>query len=1130
MKSRIIFLLVFIASSLWSSLLFAQTEICNNGIDDDGDGFVDCYDGSCAGVAECGDFFMGDEASCEAKPTEFPEFKMKQKWGSDKGTAATWSRVSIGDVNGDGIPEVIVTNRETNKMFVLNGNDGSIKQQFNLSYSPEHGVAMADFEGDGYAEFIVSGRDKSIEAYSFDPGLNQFKKIWGANTNSEGGQTKGRPMVLALADFKSTGNTQLYYKNEIRDAKTGLRLVNGLGDWENNVNFAPVAIDILEDSECTDCKGLELVSGGVIYSVNLGNGTKDNGKLTAIKTLPGYYVKESGWTENFSSTSIADYNLDGYLDVIASGATGNNHGPTTVFFWDIKNNVVKKYAPSNNWDKGTGRLNISDIDGNGKLNVTFVSGKKLFALDENFNLLWEKSINEVTSGFTGTTVFDFNGDGAYEIVYRDEKVLYIINGIDGSTYSSVPCKSRTSSEYPVVADVDGDGATEICVVCGFDDSMDEQNGSNTKDGQVRVYKSDGESWVPSRKVWNQHTYFNVNINDNLTIPKQQQKHHLVFSSGECGSGANRPLNTFLNQSPYLDLKGCPTYGAPDFTVLPATLVVKPPTCPDKTFTVSFDVRNDGDIPVSGTVPITFYNGNPKVASGVKLNTVNQTVTNLKPGETISFTDLSVVGPGSNFTLYIAFNDAGTDTPPITLPNGGILECNYDNNIISTAITPDPFPFVVEKLRDNIKCETSAVDNGAATAYVVNGTDTITAGYTFKWYKGTAVKATPDFTGATYTGLPNGTYTVTAVNDAAQCGSTVETVEILNSFEELDVHIVYEKDVTKCTSSDGELSAYVLKNGTQYHEEGGYSFTWYKSSNVLNPDSVVAIGYYASGLAPESYSVVVTDDASGCKSIAAFTVGSNLATPEVTVVIDKEVTQCNQPTGGKLKANVGGTTGNHFFKWYDGENIKITPDHTGVQYPGLGPGKYTVVAVDKVTGCASDPKTVEIGTTVADPTVSITNTINPTSCLGTPNGEVTIAVSTPSPGIEPASGYSIVWYQGTTTSSPQVPGANLSADKKTAKKLAAGDYLVVVTNNNTTCFEQLYFSLADSSALPVVTTTHLDNSICDPALTSPATAYNGSITAAVTYKTNPVGPGQIFFQLVPGHRLHNGCNNNRNGFP
>ena len=92
-----------------------------------------------------------------------------------------------------------------------------------------------------------------------------------------------------------------------------------------------------------------------------------------------------------------------------------------------------------------------------KSNATFVSGSKVFALKEDFTLLWSVNINEGTSGYTGTTVFDFNNDNAVEIVYRDEAYLYIINGKTGAVFTQATCRSRTANDYPIVVDLDGDG-------------------------------------------------------------------------------------------------------------------------------------------------------------------------------------------------------------------------------------------------------------------------------------------------------------------------------------------------------------------------------------------------------------------------------------------------------------------------------------------------------------------------------------------------------------------------------------------------------------------------------------------------------------------------------------------------
>src|SRR5690606_25611158 len=148
---------------------------------------------------------------------------------------------------------------------ILNGSNGTIKQEINLNYKPEGGVAIGDIDRDGKAEFFVSGYDSNvIEAYGLSGG--NFTRLWRESA------TRGTASELALADFDGNGTVELYYANEIRDALTGRRLVKGTGDWGRDVSFAPVAVDILDDSECTQCAGLELVSGLTIYAVNVGNG------------------------------------------------------------------------------------------------------------------------------------------------------------------------------------------------------------------------------------------------------------------------------------------------------------------------------------------------------------------------------------------------------------------------------------------------------------------------------------------------------------------------------------------------------------------------------------------------------------------------------------------------------------------------------------------------------------------------------------------------------------------------------------------------------------------------------------------------------------------------------------------
>ena len=221
------------------------------------------------------------------------------------------------------------------------------------------------------------------------------------------------------------------------------------------------------------------------------------------------------------------------------------------------------------------------------------------------------------------------------------------------------------------------------VTCGTNPDIHQ-----TRYGVVRVYEADGENWVTSRKIWNQHAYFNVNINDDGTVPIEQQKHHLVFSSGVCGPNV-RPLNTFLNQSPTLTNDGCSDYAAADLD-FGGNVVLTPPTCPNKYFTISFDISNIGDRTLRGNVPITFYDSDPTVAGATKLNTV-QPYIDLDRGETITLNNLLVHGTGGDFTLHIAINDDGSMPPPIAYPISSFLECNYDNNVGTAAIQTCHFP-------------------------------------------------------------------------------------------------------------------------------------------------------------------------------------------------------------------------------------------------------------------------------------------------------------------------------------------------------------------------------------------------------------------------------------------------------
>jgi hypothetical protein len=94
-------------------------------------------------------------------------------------------------------------------------------------------------------------------------------------------------------------------------------------------------------------------------------------------------------------------------------------------------------------------------------------------------VLWASLTQDLSSSATGSSVFDFQGDGANEVIYNDECFLHVYDGRNGSELLSDnmgnrgprPNSTRTRHEYPVVADVDLDGNSEIIVTANRDEYL-----------------------------------------------------------------------------------------------------------------------------------------------------------------------------------------------------------------------------------------------------------------------------------------------------------------------------------------------------------------------------------------------------------------------------------------------------------------------------------------------------------------------------------------------------------------------------------------------------------------------------------------------------------------------------------
>ncbi len=164
------------------------------------------------------------------------------------------------------------------------------------------------------------------------------------------------------------------------------------------------------------------------------------------------------------------------------------------------------------------------------------------------------------------------------------------------------------------------------------------------------------------------------------------------------------------------------------------------------------------------------------------------------------------------------------------------------------------PVIATSTNANSSCDSP--DGGAsATA------DGLTLGYTFQWWDGNTTAGSSDFTGAVYSNISAGDYTVRATNNSTQCTSTA-LVSVSDQTISPQITGSTTDSNTSCDPFDGEITVTALTPGVV----GDYSFAWYMGNNT-DPGNLIA-GQSAATLtelAPGEYTVVAIHTSTGCSS-------------------------------------------------------------------------------------------------------------------------------------------------------------------------------------------------------------------------------------------------------------------------
>lgn len=482
--------------------------------------------------------------------------------------------------------------------------DPDLANSTNAPASP----AVGDLDGDGRPEIVAAAQLGGVIALRWNATSKTFERMWrsgscpgGSGPPSASDVTGGpdRWSGPSIYDLDDDGKAEIIYGATVYRGTDGCILSDSLGFQPYSVGYVPVIADVDEDGKP------ELVLGNGIYEWSAAtNDWVAESYFTASGGTPAGQVAVA----DFGSFPLASQGGADRAEIaVISGGTARVQ--------TIEGTVI--FGPVAIPGGGTGGApTIADFDGDGRAEFATAGGKNYVVFDfdcvaggdaakcngqsRTDGILWTQPSQDASSNVTGSSVFDFDANGAAEAVYADECYLRIYDGKTGNVVYSAPRSSGTTYENPVIADVDGDYHTEIVSAvndyggnygCPANDPLFPSTSLAPTHGVV-VLRDVEDRWAASRPVWNQHAYSVTNVGDRGEIPRTSAMKRNWREPG---------LNNFRQNVQ----GGLDALGEPDLTVGGQVGTV---ACKGSVATIEGRVCNRGTLPMVSGTEVRFYDG------------------------------------------------------------------------------------------------------------------------------------------------------------------------------------------------------------------------------------------------------------------------------------------------------------------------------------------------------------------------------------------------------------------------------------------------------------------------------------------------------------------------------------------
>ena len=319
--------------------------------------------------------------------------------------------VAVGDFNGDGRLDLVVSNQNSNTISILLGN-GNGTFQPHVDYAAESEpieIVTGDFNGDGHLDFVVANDGESISIFlgngdgTFQPKLTTAVTL--------------QAFTLAVGDLNGDGKLDVVvgYINSSTTTNIGVLLGNGDGTFQPVQNYAAggtytegAALADLRNNGLLDLVVSNPNANTIAVLFGNGDGTFQPAAFYSAETYPD-------WNQ------LADFNQDGYVD-IANAPSGSG----LPNFEEFLNSGAGTFSGFTEYGIGNAAIALvsGDMNADGKLDVASVTGS-----NSNFSVSvllgnGDGTFQTFRSFYAGPNseslaVGDFNNDGLLDLVTND---------------------------------------------------------------------------------------------------------------------------------------------------------------------------------------------------------------------------------------------------------------------------------------------------------------------------------------------------------------------------------------------------------------------------------------------------------------------------------------------------------------------------------------------------------------------------------------------------------------------------------------------------------------------------------------------------------------------------------------